>query len=182
MAVLPNVSPTNDLLSLFGKEQLLDIQNRLSKTTGLGFITVDYKGDPLTDYTGFCDFCHHFRDDPELSKNCIASDAMSSIRSAISGEPLIYRCPCGLMEIAIPIVVGGVYLGGFLGGQARCNDTPDDILQMTPATEPAVFQEALAAASKDLEKQPVFPYQHYCDLAELVELVITLLSENKIRR
>lgn len=78
-----------DLLQLFGQEQLNDIQLRLSRITRLGFVTANYQGEPLTKYTGFCDFCSHFRQNKELSKNCVASDAMSSIQAAIMKKPLL---------------------------------------------------------------------------------------------
>lgn len=171
-----------DLLSLFGKDQLNEIQDRLSRITKLGFITVDYRGEPMTDYTGFCDFCHHFRDHPELRKNCQASDAMSSVQASISGKPLIYRCPCGIMEISIPILVNGVYLGGFLGGQALCQDAPEGILQMRPVTDRAQFDETVRQAAEDRESLPVFDYAHFENIAELVNLVITLLCEGKIQQ
>lgn len=175
------IQDRGSLLELFGADQLNEIQERLSKITKLGFVTVNYQGEPMTDYTGFCSFCTHFRSHPELQKNCIASDAMSSIQAAISQKPLIYQCPCGLTEIAIPIVVNGAYLGGFLGGQALCSDVPANILQMKPATEPELFQKTMEEASADREMLPVFDYQHFMDIAELVNLVITLLCENKYR-
>lgn len=171
-----------DLLSLFGKDQLNEIQGRLAKITGLGFVTVNYRGEPLTDYTRFCSFCQHFREDEELQKNCIASDAMSSIQAAISAKPLIYICPCGLMEIAIPIIVNGTYLGGFLCGQALCMDPPTDILRMKPSTDRIEFQNTLDVAADDRAALPVFPYQHFEDIADLVDLVITLLCESAIRQ
>ena len=171
-----------DLLSLFGRDQLNQIQERLSKITELGFVTVNYRGEPLTDYTRFCDFCSHFRNHDVLRKNCMASDAMSSIQAAISQKPLIYVCPCGLMEIAIPIIVGGTYLGGFLCGQATCPDLPSDTLHMKPALDDALFRETLVLAENELDQLPDFDYRHFEDIAELVNLVITLLCENKIHQ
>ncbi len=47
---------------------------------------------------------------------------MGSIQAAVTKKTHIYFCPCGLIEMAIPIVVEGNYLGGFLGGQFRCED------------------------------------------------------------
>lgn len=171
-----------DLLQLFGQKQLNDIQQRLSRITRLGFVTVNYQGEPMTEYTGFCDFCGHFRQDEELSNNCVASDAMSSIQAAILKKPLIYVCPCGLMEISIPIVVNKTYLGGFLCGQARCSNPPEDILRMKPFTERNAFLKTMEKAEKDLEKLLVFEYRHFEDIAGLVNLVITLLCENKIHQ
>lgn len=110
----------------------------------------------------------------------MASDAMSSIQAAISEKPLIYQCPCGLMEIAIPIIVNGTYLGGFLCGQARCSDPPEDILQMKPVADLDLFYQTLFESDAEMKNLPVFSYQTFESVADLVHLVITLLCENKI--
>lgn len=173
---------TFDILHLFGEDQINAIQDRLSRVTQLGFVTVDYRGESLTDHTHFCDFCHHFRQDPVLSQNCNVSDAMSSIQSAITGKPLIYQCPCGLMEIAIPIVIKGSYLGGFLCGQALCENPPEDILKMKPASDPKQFEEALATYGQLRQELPSFPYEQFMDIADLVSMIVTMLCENKIQQ
>ena len=169
-----------DLIHLFGREQLNEIQERLSRITRLGFVTADYRGEPQTEYTSFCDFCSHFRNHEVLSKNCVASDAVGSIQAAISQKPLIYMCPCGLMEISIPIVVNGTYLGGFLCGQATCKNPPADMLRMRPALDDELFRETVQKAQSDLGSLPSFDYQHFKDIADLVNMVVTLLCENKI--
>ena len=46
-----------DIIHLFGKEKLETIQESLSKATGLAFITVDFKGDPITSATSFSRYC-----------------------------------------------------------------------------------------------------------------------------
>ena len=46
-----------DIISIFGKENLEEIQRIVSGVTGLAFVTVDYKGEPVTETTGFTDFC-----------------------------------------------------------------------------------------------------------------------------
>ena len=45
-----------DIIHLFGKEKLETIQESLSKATGLAFITVDFKGDPITSATSLRTF------------------------------------------------------------------------------------------------------------------------------
>lgn len=37
-----------NIINLFGKETLEDIQEKISRATGLAFVTVDYKGEPIT--------------------------------------------------------------------------------------------------------------------------------------
>ena len=50
-----------DINHLFGKEKLEDIQEKISKATGLAFVTVDFKGEPVTEMTSFTDFCREIR-------------------------------------------------------------------------------------------------------------------------
>lgn len=61
----------------------------------------------------------------------------------------VYFCPCGLLEVAIPIVVRGHYLGGFIGGQIRCNDAPESISQLAAVMHSPKANEVVAQ-NKDL--------------------------------
>ena len=59
-----------DIIHLFGKDKLEDIQKRLSKATGLAFITVDFKGEPITEATSFSRFCREVRNNPVAFERC----------------------------------------------------------------------------------------------------------------
>lgn len=171
-----------DILSLFGKEELENIQSRLAKVTQLGFVTVNYRGEPLTDFTGFCSFCEHFRYDPELHQNCEASDVISSVQSSVIKKPNIYQCPCGLMEIAIPIIVNGIYLGGVLCGQALCSNPPKDLIQVLPSIDTPHFRNTLKKADPEKQALPEYTYEKFEDIAALVSMMIEMLCENKIKQ
>ncbi len=56
---------------------------------------------------------------------------MGSIQAAVTKKTHIYFCPCGLIEMAIPIVVEGNYVAT-LGGQFRCEDAPETVRQIEP--------------------------------------------------
>ena len=56
-----------DIISIFRKENLEEIQKVISDVTGLAFVTVDYKGEPITEPTGFTTFCQKMRKDPDRS-------------------------------------------------------------------------------------------------------------------
>ena len=168
-----------DIIRLFGRDKLEHIQESLSKATGLAFVTVDYKGEPVTDMTFFSDFCRKFREDKELRQNCRTSDAMGSIQAAVTKKTHIYFCRCGLIEMAIPIVVEGNYLGGFLGGQFRCEDAPETVRQIEPTVETERFRRLREESRQRFEELPVYSYEKILDMANLVSLVITQLSENR---
>lgn len=173
---------TYDILSLFGKEELEDIQRKLSKVTQLGFITVNYKGEPITDFTHFCALCGYFRHDKEFYQNCQTSDALSSIQASLLQKPNIYKCPCGLMEIAIPIIVDGVYLGGFLCGQALCTNEPEHLNTMQPVLKNDRFYQTLERVAPLKNDLPKYTYEKFEDIASLVSMVIEMLCVSKINQ
>lgn len=55
-----------DIIRLFGRDKLEHIQESLSKATGLAFVTVDYKGEPVTDMT----FSLIFAENSGRIRNC----------------------------------------------------------------------------------------------------------------
>ena len=169
-----------DILHLFGKEKLENIQQSLSKFTGLAFVTVDYRGEPITESTRFSDFCSMARSDSRLSLRCKSSDAFGSIQAAVMQKPSVYFCPCGLLEVAIPIVVRGHYLGGFIGGQVRCLDAPEDISRLEKVMSTAEVIEVIEENRHFMENIPVYPFENFMDSANLVFLIINQLGENKL--
>jgi len=169
-----------DIIHLFGKEKLENIQNSLSKATGLAFVTVDFKGEPITESTSFSRFCRKIRSNPVAFERCKASDAFGSIQAAVTKTTNVYFCPCGLLEVAIPIIVRGHYLGGFVGGQIRCIDAPDNISRLASVIHSAESEEIVQQFQEMIEEQPLYSYEKFLDIANLVFLVINQLSENEI--
>lgn len=171
-----------DIIHLFGKEKLELIQESLSKATGLAFITVDFKGEPITSATSFSRFCGQVRNDPAAIERCKSSDAFGSIQAAVTQKTNVYFCPCGLLEVAIPIIVRGHYLGGFIGGQIKCHDAPESVSRLSSVMHSAKADEVVAQYKDLMEDIPVYSYEKFLDIANLVFLVINQLSENEINQ
>ena len=169
-----------DIIHLFGREKLENIQTSLSKATGLAFVTVDYRGEPITESTSFSKFCRMAREDSQLSLRCKSSDAFGSIQAAVMQKPSVYFCPCGLLEVAIPIVVRGHYLGGFIGGQIRCSDAPEDISRLEKVMTPTAIGDIIEENRKLLEEIPEYSFEKFMDIVNLVFLIINQLGENEI--
>lgn len=169
-----------DIIHLFGKEKLENIQKSLSKATGLAFVTVDYRGEPITENTFFSKFCRMAREDGQLSLRCKSSDAFGSIQAAVMQKPSVYFCPCGLLEVAIPIVVRGHYLGGFIGGQVRCSDAPEDISRLEKVMTPSSLSGVIEGYKEFLGEIPEYSFEKFMDIVNLVFLVINQLGENEV--
>lgn len=168
-----------DIIHLFGKERLENIQKSLSKATGLAFVTVDFRGEPITEPTYFSKFCQYIRNFPKAMERCKSSDAFGSIQAAVTQKTNVYFCPCGLLEVAIPIVVRGHYLGGFIGGQIRCNDAPESISRLEAVMHTGK-PEGLEEYESLKNEIPVYSYEKFLDIANLVFLVINQLGENEV--
>ncbi len=168
------------ILKLFGKEALENIQEIIAKVTGLGVIITDYRGEPLTKMTGFTPFCQHIRQKGRQRRMCNLSDAFGIVQAAVTQKSCIYFCPCGLLEVAIPIVVQGQFLGGFLSGQVRCPDAPEDIPRFANLIRSQDIFNGDDKAMELYEQTPIYDYKKFLDIAELVSFIINQLSENEM--
>ena len=108
---------------------LQQIQDTFSDATGLAAITVDYKGNPITEYSNFNPYCTAMREVDEFRDYCYLSDAHGGLMSARSGKPSIFICHGGLVDLAVPIMVKGNYLGAIMAGQIII---PDEDMKKLP--------------------------------------------------
>lgn len=98
----------NDIIDI---DLLKSIQDRLAEITGLAYNIVDFKGNPINNYSNFCDFCSKVRNTKEGMKICYDTNAHAGLEAAIRQKPYVFKCPAGLVDVAIPIIVNGNYLG-----------------------------------------------------------------------
>ena len=169
-----------DVLTLFGREKLEGIQRALSKTTRLGFVTVDYRGEPITEETSFSRFCQTVRKDRIRCMRCKMSDAFGASQAAVMHKPCVYFCPCGFLEVAIPIVINGQFLGGFIGGQIRCTDAPDSVSRLSKILPLGDGVEEIEDAKEMIDEMVEYPFEKFMDIANMVFMVVGLLGENQI--
>lgn len=171
-----------NIINLFGKETLEDIQEKISKATGLAFVTVDYKGEPITKMTSFTDFCNEIRKNKDSVCVCKSSDAFGGIQAAVTQKNCVYFCPCGLLEIAIPIIVRGHYLGGFIGGQVRCFNAPSDISKLENVIKHSHNYNEDKHMQELFKSTPIYDYEKFINVAELISLIINQLGEKEVYR
>ncbi len=168
-----------NIIEKFGRERLEEIQECIAKATGLAFVTVDYTGNPVTETTSFSSFCNRARNSEESCELCKKSDAFGALQAAISRKPCIYFCPCGLLEVAIPMEDHGAFLGGFIGGQVRCVDAPEDIIHLSSLLQSKSSKEFLADFQEEKEKNPLYSYAHFQDVVNLIALILHQLDGNQ---
>jgi ligand-binding sensor protein/AraC-like DNA-binding protein len=102
------------------------LQDSLALITGLAIITVDYKGVPITKHSSRRAFCSYIRNDPSLCKLCQKCDSRGGLEAVRNAKPYIYKCHCGIVDIAIPIIVDSQYIGAIMAGEVKLRDTDID--------------------------------------------------------
>lgn len=108
-------------------EAWLKLQKSISDATKMAILIVDYKGIPLTQHSGCSKFCEHVRLDSEFNKYCQKCDARGSLEAVIAQRPFVYRCHFSIVDIAIPIIVNGNYIGAIMAGQIHLLDDGSEL-------------------------------------------------------
>lgn len=157
---------------------LLDIEEKFAAITGLAFVTVDYKGTPLTEEVNFSEFCINRRKTTDHKRLCYMSDAHAGLEAARRGQPCVYRCPAGLIDFAVPIIVQGQYVGAVLSGQVRCQENNNNIDEYEVFKFSSTWQMNQEWTER-YQKTLSMPYNKIIACANLVHLVINQLAEKE---
>lgn len=155
---------------------LQSIQDNCSRAMGIGAVTVDYRGNPITRYSGFTDHCMKVREVQGFSEMCAQCDAHGGLHAAITGQPYIYRCHADLVDFAVPLIINGTYMGAVLGGQVRvCEEEAEQLEYILPHQS----NWRKHAQINDLyEKMETVSYEKVEATVQILRDIIVALTEN----
>ena len=102
--------------------RLQTLQDNFSKSMMIALVVVDQDGVPVTRPSGFSDFCARSRLNTTLAKHCYECDNAGGRAAMQACKPVVYRCYCGFVEFAVPIMINDHYLGAFISGQAKVEE------------------------------------------------------------
>ena len=161
-----------DLKALLDVARWEPVQDELASLTRTAIITIDYKGSPVTKHSGRTAFCTVIRENPVSCKRCYRCDALAGLEAVRLGRPFIYLCHCGIVDVAVPIVVGEQYLGAVMFGQVRLPDGDRDGEVRRLVSEISSFRAEEADAREDLlEKYRQLPEMEYSRIVEIADLI-----------
>ena len=98
------------------------IQDSIAEATEMAMLTVDYKGTPVTKHSRCSDFCTIVRSHEHYGQLCQKCDSRGGLEATRLQEPYIYICHMGILDLAIPIIVDGQYIGAVMAGQVLLKD------------------------------------------------------------
>ena len=159
------------------------LQSSISEATGMAIITVDYRGIPVTSHSGCCEFCKRVRNDEKLGKYCQKCDALGGLEGVITQKPYIYRCHFSIVDIAIPIIVDGNYLGAVMAGQVHLQNAED---MMPPeqilSVDDTVLQSARDNLKECYEQIPTFTSEQLDHTANMLFYLCDFLAKGNLNR
>ena len=174
-----------DLRTLLDIPQWEKVQDQLALLTGTAIITIDFKGTPITKHSCRTEFCSIIRENPIARKRCYRCDALAGLEAVRMGKPYIYLCHCGIVDVAVPVMVGERYLGAVMFGQVRLPQGDSEGRVKRLVSEISSIQEDSCSGRQDLmelyQRLPVMEYERIEQIAELIASMVDYIIQRHVR-
>lgn len=157
------------------------LQDNLSQAVGLAVIAIDYSGRPLTNYSRCTPFCAKMRAS-KMASYCQKCDARGGLEAVRSGQAYYYLCHAGLVDIAVPMMVEGVYVGAFMVGQALPTDEREyvDVERMMERHETEQYIASQPQWSMLYDRLPKFSLSRIKAVAGLLDHFSELCTNHQL--
>lgn len=174
-----------DLKTLLDVPLWETVQDQLALLTGTAIITIDFKGNPITRHSCRTEFCSVIRENPVSRKRCFRCDALAGLEAVRLERPYIYLCHCGIVDVAVPVMVGDQYLGAVMFGQVRIPNGDADAKVERLVNEISSFQAEEESARQDLlemyERLPEMEYKRIVQIADLINSIVNYIVDRAVK-
>ena len=159
-----------ELLDISKLHELLDSLEEIQKIPSA---ILDKEGNILT-ATAWQDICTKFhRVNPDVEKQCKKSDRFIESKLDELQPLVVYRCPMGLIDAAMPIIIDGKHLGNVYVGQLF-TDSPDEENFINQARKYAFDEHDYLA---DMRKVPIIPEEKLRKDLSFIHSLTQILAE-----
>lgn len=160
-------------------ERWQEMQNHISRVTGMAIITVDYKGIPITKHSYCTEFCNLMRSNPETESYCQKCDSRGGFEAVRNNQSYIYICHADIVDVAIPLILEDRYIGAVMAGQVVLpRGEHRDVLEKI-ATDKLHEQRLAAEPNLGLqyEKLPVMTLDQIHAVVKMLEQVYSYVIQ-----
>ncbi|WP_010238282.1 PocR ligand-binding domain-containing protein [Clostridium arbusti] len=173
-----------NLNKLIDLEKWDNLQDSLASVTKVAITIVDYKGNQVTKHSGCHRFCKEIRANPKLVKYCQKCDSRGGIEAVRLNEPYIYLCHYNIIDIAIPIMIDGKYIGAVMAGQVKLSDTNiEGILeQIVVLSKNSMAEKALDDFKEYYDELITLSYDEVKKIANMLFSLCNYLVEEALEK
>lgn len=174
--IISNVNiDTLEIKDIIDIELLQKFQDNYAKSMNIASVTVDNKGNPVTNPSYYTNFCNDFIHTSSIGdKRCAECHRNGGVEAARTGRPYIYTCHAGLIDFAAPILIDGKQIGTILGGQILIKN-PDESEYIQTAKEIGINEDNLI---ESLRKIKIISEENVKAAAEVLFIITNALSKN----
>jgi len=126
------------------------------------------------------------REDPISRKRCYRCDALAGLEAVRLERPYIYLCHCGIVDVAVPVLVGDRYLGAVMFGQVRIPNDDTDAKVERLVNEISSFhpgQEHDSHVLMDMyNRLPEMQYDRIVQIAELINSIVGYIVDGAVKK
>ncbi|WP_332524181.1 PocR ligand-binding domain-containing protein [Terrisporobacter sp.] len=157
------------------------LQGDLSLVTNMAIITVDYKGNPISNHSGCSKFCQSVRSHEKMEKYCQKCDSRGGLEAVRLNEPYIYLCHYNIIDIAVPINIDGKYIGAIMAGQVKLSDyKTDDLEKIVSTSHEPTSRKVFDEYSSYYDELPVMSYEEVKNIANMLSSLCNYLVEEAL--
>ena len=167
-----------DIKTLLDIAKWEPLQDALADALDITVIVLDYKGNAVTAFSHCADFCSQIRTNAVARRHCFKCAALAGLESVRHKEPFIYRCSCGIMNAAIPVMIDEKYLGSVMIGQARPTESKESFSERKLLDEVRSFYPADKELDSEelIKKYYLLPEMSYDKMLQISIFVISLIQ------
>ncbi|BEP28849.1 PocR ligand-binding domain-containing protein [Helicovermis profundi] len=161
-------------------EKFQKIQDDIAKAVDMAILTVDYKGKPFTRHSSCSEFCRRIREHENYSKLCEKCDSRGGLEAVRKQKPYIYLCHVGLVDLAIPIIVDGQYLGAIMAGQVRLESSNAKLEKIVNDQYYNINLDEETELEKLYENLPIMKFEKINEVANMLFHITNYMVEDAV--
>ncbi len=124
-----------NLRDIITEEFQEEIQDSFAHATGFGVVFVDTEGKHIGTGGNFTRFCTAINQKEIGARYCAQTNRQAIALAMDNNQPSIYICHAGLVNIEIPLIFEGQYVGAITAGQVLSSDPDCYPRDTVPCTE-----------------------------------------------
>lgn len=165
--------------SIFDLDKWERLQDSLASVTRLAILTVDYKGNAVTEHSGCQSFCKAVRQDEDLLPYCQKCDSRGGLEAVRSNKPYIYLCHYNIIDIAVPVIIDDQYVGAVMAGQVRLSDPSGstELEQILTSKNRKLYSEKWEKLKDHYADLPVMSYAEIVTISDMLSRLCSYIVE-----
>ena len=140
-----------ELQDLIDINMLQKFQDNFAIAFNCASVTVDKSGEPVTKPSSYTRYCSKFIQSTSKGESrCAGSHKKMGEEAAKIGKPFVGKCPSGLIDFAVPIMVEGNLIATILGGQIL-TEAPNEASCIKLANELGTDEKGMVNALNEID-------------------------------